>query len=493
MKLASIALLIAAPLLTAETVKVQVRTGAGPRIVELPLEQYVAAVLAGESSEFHSAEALKAMAVAARTYAVRMKGRHSKEGFDFCDTTHCQRIELDNISPRLQAAVEQTAGELLWYQGKPAFTPYTRDCGGRTEDAAALWPDLAAPYLKSRPDPYCSRAGSSAWQWSGDPKRILRALQDSGLRAPAELDRVAILNHTASGRASVLDLEGAGGSIKISADSFRFDIGRELGWNTLRSDLYQIRAGNGRILFDGHGSGHGVGLCQSGAEQMGAEGRPYREILAFYYPGTVAGVTAKGLSWQRLSSDSITLLTTQPGADRAVLAAAERIEQRLGERTRWPLPQKLELRVYPDLDTFRNATGEPGWVAANNDGRIIHLQPAEVLRAKGTLEATLGHELAHVFVASQIGRWTLPLWFQEGLAGYLQGGAGTGAARIPADTDLRQTADPARARRAYAEAQAEVGALVQRYGETAVLGWVKLGLPAQVANASSSQPPAKSK
>ena len=311
--------------------------------------------------------------------------------------------------------------------------------------------------------------------------------------APAELDRVAILNHTASGRASVLDLEGAGGSIKISADSFRFAIGRELGWNTLRSDLYQIRAGNGRILFDGHGSGHGVGLCQSGAEQMGAEGRPYREILAFYYPGTVAGVTAKGLSWQRLSSDSITLLTTQPGADRAVLAAAERIEQRLGERTRWPLPQKLELRVYPDLDTFRNATGEPGWVAANNDGRIIHLQPAEVLRAKGTLEATLGHELAHVFVASQIGRWTLPLWFQEGLAGYLQGGAGTGAARIPADTDLRQTADPARARRAYAEAQAEVGALVQRYGETAVLGWVKLGLPAQVANASSSQPPAKSK
>jgi stage II sporulation protein D len=382
---------------------------------------------------------------------------------------------------------------LLWYQGKPAFTPYTRDCGGRTEDAPAIWPDLAEPYLKSREDPFCARTSSSAWQWSADPQRILRALRDSALRAPADLDRIAILGRTPSGRASTLMLTGASGSVRISADSFRFAVGRELGWNTLRSDRYQVQASNGRIAFEGSGSGHGVGLCQLGAEQMGADGRSYRDILAFYYPGTVVGLTGRGLSWQRLSGDSLAMLTTQPDQDRAVLAAAERIERAIAQRTHWPVPPNLELRVYPDLDTFRNATGEPGWVAAHTEGRRIHLQPAAVLRAKGALDATLTHELDHAFIESRASSGTTPLWFREGLAAFLEAGRGTGAPRVPADADLRQTADADRARRAYAQAQAQVGALVQRYGETAVLDWVKRGLPAEVANASASQAAPKNK
>jgi stage II sporulation protein D len=472
--------------------KVQVRG----KVVDLPLERYVAAVLAGESSTFQSKEALKAMAVAARTYAVRLRGRHSSEGFDFCDTTHCQRVELDGISARVEAAAADTAGEMLWYQGKPAFTPYTRDCGGHTEDAASIWPDLAEPYLKSHEDPYCARRGSSAWQWSGDPKRILRALRDSGLRAPDGLNQISILGRTPSGRASTLTLTGASGSVRISADSFRFAVGRALGWNTLRSDRYHVETSHGRIAFEGSGSGHGVGLCQVGAEQMGSEGRSYRDILAFYYPGTVVGLTGRGLSWQRLSGDSLAMLTTQPDQDRAVLATAERIERNLAQRTHWPIPGNIELRVYPDLDTFRNATGEPGWVAAHTEGRRIDLQPAAILHAKGALDSTLGHELAHAFVESQVASATsrvMPLWFQEGLAAFLQEGRGAGTARIPSDADLRQTTDATRARLAYVQAQAEVGALVQRYGETAVLDWVKRGLPAEVANASASQAAPKSK
>lgn len=471
------------------SVKVQVRG----KLVDLPLERYVAAVLAGESSTFQSKEALKAMAVAARTYAVRLRGRHSAEDFDFCDTTHCQRVELDGIGARLEAAAADTEGELLWYQGKPAFTPYTRECGGRTEDAASIWPDLAEPYLKNHEDPYCARRGTSNWQWSGDPKRILQALHDSGLRAPDGLDRISILGRTASGRASTLTLAGMGGSVRISADSFRFAVGRELGWNTLRSDRYRVQTSNGRIAFEGSGSGHGVGLCQVGAEQMGSEGRSYRDILAFYYPGTVVGLTGRGLSWQRLSGDWLAMLTTQPAQDRPVLVAAERIERNLSQRTHWPIPQNIELRVYPDLDTFRNATGEPGWVAAHTEGRRIDLQPSGILRAKGALDTTLTHELAHAFVESQTASKAMPLWFQEGLAAFLQEGRGAGTARIPSDADLRQTADTARARLAYAQAQAEVGALVQRYGETAVLDWVKRGLPAEVANASASQAAPKSK
>jgi stage II sporulation protein D len=164
--------------LTAAEPIYQVRIGG--RTVAVPRERYVAAVVAGEASVLQSDEALKAVAVAARTYAARFRSRHAAEGFDFCSTTHCQRVELDGIAPRLAAA---TAGELLWYRGKPAFTPYGRDCGGRTEDAGAVWPDLAAPYLRSHPDPYCRRTGASPWQWAADPVEILAALRRAQLRA----------------------------------------------------------------------------------------------------------------------------------------------------------------------------------------------------------------------------------------------------------------------------------------------------------------------
>ena len=124
---AALALLIALPLFAADpTFRVRIREST----IDLPRERYVAAVLAGESSLFKSDEALKAMAVAARTYAVRFRGRHSAEGYDFCATTHCQHLDLDAITPRLQSIAGSTAGELLWYQGTPAFTPYSRAFSG---------------------------------------------------------------------------------------------------------------------------------------------------------------------------------------------------------------------------------------------------------------------------------------------------------------------------------------------------------------------------
>jgi stage II sporulation protein D len=472
--------------------KVQVRSGSGTKVVEMPLERYVTAVLTGESSIFRSDEALKAMAVAARTYAIRMRGRHRAEGFDFCDTTHCQRLELNPASERVQAAVGQTAGELLWYEGKPAFTPYTRDCGGRTEDAGAVWPDQAEAYLKSHVDEYCTRAGKSAWRWIGDPREIVNALRRSGLRAPENLDGISILARTPSNRASTLLLQGAGEFARISAGSFRFAIGRELGWNTIRSDSYTVHSSNGHVIFEGSGFGHGVGLCQNGAEQMGLDGRTYHDILAFYYPGTVVGVTGQEISWQRLGGETIALMTTQPDQDKLALSIAERLAKSASVRTGWPIPANIEIRVYPDVETFRNATGEPGWVAAHTAGRRIHLQPAAVLESRNALESTLSHELMHVLVEAQAIP-DLPLWFREGLVNFLVSGRGDGLPRIPADSQVRDTRSDATARRAYADATAFVATLVARYGEPAVLAWVRRGVPPEVTKASNSQAATKSK
>jgi stage II sporulation protein D len=439
------------------TVRAQpVRVRIGEQTVELDRERYVAAVLGGESSVFRSDEALKAMAVAARTYAVRMRGRHSADGYDFCATTHCQRVDLNAITPRLEAIVAATAGELVWREGRPASTLYSLDCGGRTDHHESL-----------------------TWTWSAEPQKIAQALARSQLQAPADLRSISIVERSDSGRAVTLALAGSS-TVRISAESFRLAIGRDLGWNTIRSDLYEVRG----LVFQGRGAGHGAGLCQRGADQMGVQGRGYREILAFYYPGTAVGVTARGISWQRMCGTAVCLQSVNPQQDRDVLATAERLAARLP----WPVSD-VEIRLYPDLDTFRDATGEPGWVAAHTSGRRIHLQPTAKLG--DALERTLRHELLHVAVESQA-RADLPVWFREGLVIYLDGAArGNGPA--PSDSDLRRTDDAAIARRAYDQAGRAVAGLVDRYGRDAVFGWLKRGLPPEVTRASDSHPATKSR
>ncbi|MBI1939947.1 MAG: SpoIID/LytB domain-containing protein, partial [Acidobacteria bacterium] len=128
--------------------------GGGVRaVVTLGLETYVAGVLAGEGATLRSPGAREAMAVIARTWAVRSRGRHRARGFDFCSLTHCQHFRLAS-GP--SDAAEKTAGLVLKHQGQPIDAYYSAHCGGVTEAAGDVWPDRAAPYLESVADPYCA-------------------------------------------------------------------------------------------------------------------------------------------------------------------------------------------------------------------------------------------------------------------------------------------------------------------------------------------------
>jgi stage II sporulation protein D len=474
--------LLLAPLGAAEPgiLRVKLRARDGGRIVDMPLDRYVAAVVAGESSTFRSDEALKAMAVAVRTFALRNRSRHAKEGYDVCGTTHCQLLDLNSLTPRFEKAADTTAGEIVWFEGKPAFACYSRDCGGKTEDAQSIWPGTSAPYLRAHGDPYCERAGRSKWQWLAPATDLVNALRRSGLKVPETLDQITVLRRTATGRAQIVSLAGAGEAVPISASALRFAVGRALGWNTVRSEKWEVRGAGGRFLFEGSGAGHGAGLCQTGADQMGVEGHSYREILAEYYPGAVPGITARGLNWSRLGGERVAVMTTQPSRDGGIVQLADRISRSLD------LLPGIEIRVYPDVESFRNATSEPGWVAAHTAGMRIHLQPL----TGRTLEQTLRHEMVHVLVEERAVAG-LPVWFREGLAGYLTGGSLEGRGAAPGDGDVRQKSDETRARRAYSEARQRVAALVARYGEGTVLGWLKRGLPAEVAQASPSKPATK--
>lgn len=468
--------------------KVRLTSNDGGRVVSLSAEDYVAAVLAGESGTFKSEEALKAMAVAARTYAARLRGRHSSEGYDFCATTHCQRLEPGQVTPRLSAAVRATAGELLWFEGKPAFAVYARNCGGKSEAASTVWPDVEAPYLRVHADSYCERHGVRNWSWEGTAEAISRALLDSKLRVPQPLERVAVLDRTSSGRARLLQLQSAGQTVAISASSFRFAVGRALGWNTLRSEAYELHNRNGHIAFQGRGEGHGVGLCQDGAEQMGLEGLSYQGILAFYYPGTTIGLTAKGIRWTRLGGEGVNIFTMLPNRDARLLPLGEEVRREVENRLNLIAKEPVDIRVYPDIDTFRNATGEPGWVAARSSPSGIDLQPPGLLEARRALRSTVKHELLHVYIEREAVP-NLPVWFREGLVEWLSRPPESESlnSKPASENDLRQRQNLGQAARAYVDAERQVAGLVNRYGEGTVLGWLKRGLPPEVRNSIASR------
>jgi stage II sporulation protein D len=254
-------------------------------IVRMPLEEYVAAVLAGEGAGFTSEESLKAMAVAIRSYAMHFRGRHRAAGFDFCDTTHCQDLHLGALSERMRGAALATRGEILWYEGRPAATFFHRNCGGVSEDAGLVWPDSAAPYLRQHNDPFCLARPSATWRTEIGKEDLARALAASHLSTAARIDFLVVVERSPSGRALRLRL-GTPQEIELRAADMRFAVGRALGWEKILSDLYDVRDTGEVFSFEGRGAGHGVGMCQAGAAEMGVRGKTYREILAFYYPGT---------------------------------------------------------------------------------------------------------------------------------------------------------------------------------------------------------------
>lgn len=460
--------LLCAPLLGAPrqvTVRIERQTRA------LPLETYVAAVLAGECATFTSPEALKAMAVTARTWAVHHLGRHRAEGFDFCDTTHCQHLRLDVASDRLRAAAEATEGELLWHEGAPAAAFHHAHCGGSTEAAEDVWPGLHAPYLRRQADTYCTATGRANWSSQVSQPDFGRAF---GLRAPVAIE---ITRRTPSGRVAEVRLGGR----RWSARQFESALGRMLGWHVLRSNWYEVAAAGDRLIFRGYGAGHGVGLCQAGAERRAEQGHGYRQILEFYFPQTVLGLSARGFSWTRMLGERVEVWSTRPQQDQTVVASADRAIEEAERRAGFEAAGRPRLRIYPSVAAFRDATGEPGWVAASTAGGAIRLQPPHVIGSAGKLQTMLLHEMLHLLVESRA-HPKLPLWFREGLVIFLAGGAEAAATGgPPSDRALTHPRDAAEMRRAYRAAHARVRELADRYGREAVLRWLERGLPPEVS------------
>lgn len=426
-----------------ELLQVQV----GEERTAMSLEDYVARAVAGESGGFRSIESLKAMAVTVRSFARKNAARHKSEGFDFCDTTHCQRLARDEPSPRIRAAVEATEAETLWFDGTPAAVFYHRHCGGMTEAAGNLWPELGRPYLRSVPDSFCLKSGSAPWQAIISRENLRKAF------GPHAAGPILIVDRTASGRVRTLQVGGR----RMTSEQFHVRVGRALGWQLLKSAWYDVQPQGDGYSFAGKGGGHGVGLCQTGAAARGEQGQNYREILAAYFPRAKTGINAMGILWERHGAERVDVLATGSPGDELIAPLADRLLNEAERITGLQITRKPEIIVYSTVQQFVDSTGEPGWVAGITSGNRIRLQPAAVLNHKAILREVLLHELVHT-VLNENTRQPVPAWFDEGLA-----------------LNLSSTSPPDR--RGAREAKTRVAALLQQYGRPTVLDWLRTGLP----------------
>jgi stage II sporulation protein D len=409
------------------------------RLVAVDLDAYVEGALAGEASVLKNGAALQAMAILVRTWAWRYQGRHQAQGFDFCALTHCQVFRLpDDRDGRYPLAiidaVSSTRNQVLQYHGQLADPYFTADCGGVTESAANLWPDRDFPYLPSVPDPYCAASRHSNWQREIPLERLAPILRDElGLPLRGPVRDLAVGSRDSSGRAFGLEVL-ADATFSVDANQLRYAVGRQLGWDILKSNLYTIERHGDTVVFRGHGLGHGVGLCQAGADAMAGLGIGYEQILAYYFPGTMlAEITPRLAPPFRRASPC----RSNPDP----IASSEHFELAYpGNQTPWvsrTLNQleswrrvlaeqadlgagRIRVRTWDTTAEYIRATGEPGWVGGSSDGQSIFLQPLRTLTGKGILNSTLRHELTHVAV-HRVRPQGVPEWFEEGLVLYLTG------------------------------------------------------------------------
>jgi stage II sporulation protein D len=230
---------------------IQGRNGELMAVVAMDRETAVASIVAAEMVESAPMEALKAQAVATRSFLAA--GRRHID-FDFCDTTHCQFLKSPPaLTSRVASAVQATRGLVIAFRGKPLAAMYSSRCGGQTrslrdvglQDASSApgeaYPYYAVPcqWCQQHPFTWQSRIGSSghAPQPGNEGKRIAQA--------------------------------------------------RQWGWSAIPGSDFAATADGAGWRLEGHSLGHGVGMCQSGAAGMAASGVSFREILSHYYPNTL--------------------------------------------------------------------------------------------------------------------------------------------------------------------------------------------------------------
>ena len=247
---------------------------------ELPLEEYLIGLINCEISSAWPVEAVKAQAVIARSYAMYQKQARRGAPYQLESSVMDQVYEgCDVEDSRAARGVQETAGEVLTWEGKTIQAFYHSSCAGHTENSERVW-GLSIPYLRGVPCQYCQQGNPVKWEQNMALKKVEGALRGAGYPV-AGLRDLKVQGRNESGRVQDVAVFCAKGRVLVPGVAFR----KALGYGVVKSTNFELRVSGDDCLITGVGSGHGVGLCQWGAKQRAADGFSYREILSYYYPG----------------------------------------------------------------------------------------------------------------------------------------------------------------------------------------------------------------
>lgn len=246
--------------------------GGGELALELDLDAYLSGVVATEMNPSWHTQALRAQAVAARTYVVKAIAEAPRgRGYDLRGDVLDQAFRPQVVQAAV-AAVAATHGRILTHQGRPATIFFSADNGGISEDPRFVW-GFRLPYYAIQKDPFSNRV--PAWTAKLTVADVARHLR---LEPPTKLK----LQRGPSGRvAFLLWTDAAGRETRVRGNDFRLAVGPRY----VRSLLFDAELNGEYLVLSGRGYGHGVGMSQWGAKTMAERGLSYEQILNYYYPG----------------------------------------------------------------------------------------------------------------------------------------------------------------------------------------------------------------
>ena len=245
------------------------------------IDQYLYGVIPKEMPHNWPKAALKAQAVAARTYALYIKQKSVEKSYDVLATTASQVYGgYDAEKTETNQAADETAREVLSYDNRLIIAYFHSNSGGHTEDAKNVW-NADIPYLKGIPDPYSNHAPNVSWEISLTYSAITERLNRFGLNI-GPVQTLSPDGRSASGRILKIRLADRYQISEITGNNFRI----KMDATQIRSTLFDIVPKANGLIFRGRGYGHGVGMSQWGARHMASTGMGYQDILKYYYQGT---------------------------------------------------------------------------------------------------------------------------------------------------------------------------------------------------------------
>ncbi len=273
----------AVPLTFDQSTVIQVQDG--DTVLEIPMDTYLQGVLLGEMPASFELEAMKAQAVAARTFTLKTMESKKHEQSDVCTDSACcqawENPETSNLIPdhqaKLAAAVSQTDGQVLTYQDSLIDATYFSCSGGLTESAVAVWGN-DVPYLQSVESPGEENAARYEGEVSVDKGVFVSILASAKPEVRLTGDPQTWFGeviYTSGGGVDTMEIGGC----QFSGPQLRSLFG-------LNSTMFTIEETEETIIFHTKGFGHRVGLSQYGANARAAFGEKYDQILAYYYGGT---------------------------------------------------------------------------------------------------------------------------------------------------------------------------------------------------------------